>query len=352
MKRLLIIRLSAIGDVAMTIPVIYACAYTYPQLRISVLSNVSLRPLFSRMPSNVVFIGADLKGVHRGLRGISRLYRELQGMDFDAVADFHNVLRTIILRFYFSLSGVRTVSINKGRREKKRLTTSFRKRFVPLKTSFERYADVLRQLDLPVNLTFQSLFDSKGGDLRLVNQPVTLTGEKGTDKWIGIAPFAAHKGKVYPLSLMEQVIKTLSHRSDYKLFLFGAGTAEREILEQWAKQYPSTCSLAGKLPMDKELIVMSHLDVMLSMDSANMHLASLVHTPVISVWGATHPYAGFMGWGQPMENVIQINGLSCRPCSIYGNKPCRHKDYLCLTTINPTTIVERINLLIEETYCL
>ena len=171
--------------------------------------------------------------------------------------------------------------------------------------------------------------------------------EKGTDKWIGIAPFAAHKGKVYPLRLMEQVVAALSAVDSYRIFLFGAGESERGTLENWEQQYKNVHSLAGKLRMDGELIIMSHLDVMLSMDSANMHLASLVGTPVLSVWGATHPYAGFMGWGQSLSRAIQLD-LSCRPCSIYGDRSCMRGDYACLALIRPDTIVERIKQLIDK----
>ena len=86
---------------------------------------------------------------------------------------------------------------------------------------------------------------------------------------------------------------------------------------------------------------MQHLDVMVSMDSANMHLASLVATPVVSVWGATHPYAGFMGWNQKMDNAVQLN-MRCRPCSIFGNKPCQRGDYACLTAIKPDVIINKV----------
>ena len=98
--------------------------------------------------------------------------------------------------------------------------------------------------------------------------------------------------------------------------------------------------------MDAELALMSHLDVMVSMDSGNMHLASLVNTPVVSIWGATHPLAGFMGWGQSEQNAVQID-LSCRPCSVYGNKPCLRKDYACLHQITPAIITQRILSVIE-----
>ena len=99
--------------------------------------------------------------------------------------------------------------------------------------------------------------------------------------------------------------------------------------------------------MYQELIIMSHLDVMLSMDSANMHLASLTATPVVSVWGATHPYAGFMGFRQKEENAVQID-LECRPCSIFGQKPCQRGDYACMNNIPPERITERIISIINN----
>ena len=172
-----------------------------------------------------------------------------------------------------------------------------------------------------------------------------LTGDKGTDKWIGISPFAAHVGKIYPLSKQEQVISLLSERKNTKILLFGGGAKEIEVLAKWERQYPNVISTAGKLTLNSELALMSHLDVMLSMDSANMHLASLVNIPVVSIWGATHPYAGFMGWKQLPDNAVQVD-LPCRPCSIFGNKPCWRKDYACLQGITPEMVVHRIEQVI------
>ena len=259
------------------------------------------------------------------------------------MADLHDVLRSKYLRMRFRLAGIRTAHIDKGRREKKALTDAVEKKLVPLKSSFERYADVLRRLGLDVTPRFSSLFGDAGGDLRTV---VGVTGEKGTDTWVGIAPFAAHRGKVYPLEQMEKVVAALA-AAGCRVFLFGAGASERALLEQWEQRHEGVRSLAGKLRMDSELVVMSHLDVMVSMDSANMHLASLVGTPVLSVWGATHPYAGFMGWGQTEDRAVQLD-LNCRPCSIYGNRPCLRDDYACLTLLRPETLVERIKQLIES----
>ena len=159
---------------------------------------------------------------------------------------------------------------------------------------------------------------------------------------IGIAPFAAHEGKVYPPRLMEQVIRLLTERHpDCRIFLFGKGQRETEYFGEWCSKYKQCESVAEKLDgISLELVLMSHLDLMISMDSANMHMASLTATPVVSVWGATHPFAGFMGWGQSMENAVQID-LPCRPCSIFGNKPCIRGDYSCLKNISPEQIAAR-----------
>ena len=161
------------------------------------------------------------------------------------------------------------------------------------------------------------------------------------EKWIGIAPFAAHKGKIYPLEKMERVIELLLEREpNCRIFLFGGGAEERELLTQWESRHDRcTCALLGSLY--NELVLMSHIDTMVSMDSANMHLASLTGTRVVSVWGATHPFAGFMGWNQSPADAVQTT-LPCRPCSIFGNKPCLHGDYPCLNSITPEEIVERV----------
>ncbi len=153
---------------------------------------------------------------------------------------------------------------------------------------------------------------------------------------IGIAPFAAHKGKIYPLERMESVIASIS-RTGEPVYLFGGSKAETDILESWASKYPNTTSVAGKMSLAEELALIRTLRVMLTMDSGNMHLASLVGTRVVSIWGATHPKAGFLGVGQKPEDCIQLD-LPCRPCSIYGNKTCRFGDYRCLN-IAPEQII-------------
>jgi len=338
MSKILIIRFSALGDVAMTIPVIYSLAVEYPKHQITVLSRQSFEPLFQELPANVHFIGADLNGRHKGITGLNLLYSELKTEKFDFVADFHSVIRSGYLCLRFKLNGVSTASIDKGRKEKKKLTQKNQKLLVPLKSGFTRYQEVLEKLGFSFELCFESIFAKKRTDF---SQIVSQTGEKGDIKWIGFAPFAKHKGKIYPLELQEKVIKHFAKDKRVKVFIFGGGETEKRITDEWIISYPSISSMVGKLNTSQELLLISQLDLMYSMDSANMHLASLVGTKVVSLWGATHPYAGFMGWNQSADNAIQVD-LPCRPCSIYGQIPCYRKDYACLYKIMPETIINRI----------
>ena len=188
-------------------------------------------------------------------------------------------------------------------------------------------------------MNFNSIFAKETPNLSLI---LPKTGEKNGLKWIGIAPFAKHEGKIYPEELQLKVIEHFAYDKRVKVFVFGGGYAEKKIINHWVEKYPGITSMVSKLNIGEELILMSQLDVMYTMDSGNMHLASLVNTPVVSVWGATHPYAGFMGWNQSPENAVQVD-LSCRPCSIYGQKSCYRGDYACLNQINPEKIIEHIN---------
>ena len=347
-EHILVIRFSALGDVAMAVPVVWALAHQYPDLRITVLSKGFARALFDDLAPNVSFMEADLKKEYHGVKGLNALYRRLTAKQFTKVADLHNVLRSEYLRVRFNLGRYRVEHINKHRKQRRKLVAFHHKVNEQLPTSFDNYAEVFARLGYPVDLKqFRSIFPEEGGDINLL--PTIIGPKKEGEQWIGIAPFAAHQGKVYPPELMEQVITQLIKTyPKARLFLFGKGERENKVFSEWIEKY-SQCTNASSIlkSFSKELILMSHLDVMLSMDSGNMHLASLVNIPVVSIWGATHPYAGFMGWNQREENIIQAD-LPCRPCSIYGNKNCLRGDLACLISITPQYVTDKIEEILSN----
>jgi ADP-heptose:LPS heptosyltransferase len=325
------------GDVAMTVPVLRAFNKKYPSVKITVISTPFLQPLFNDIP-NIHFFPFDKKGKHKGFLGLFRLFLELRKSKIDAFADLHNVLRSKVIRVLFALSGKKVAFTDKGRTEKKEVTRSVNKIFRPLPTVFERHLKVFEALGFPINL-YNPTFPEKS---KLSSEILAVVGVKN-EKWIGIAPFAQHDSKVYPLDLMEKVIDQLAENPDNKILLFGGGKKEIETLELLSKSHNNVISVAGKLKFNQEIQLISNLDVMLSMDSGNGHIAAILGVKTITIWGATHPYLGFSPFNQPEENslVSDRNLYPKLPTSIYGNKKVEgYED--AMRTILPEQVVEKV----------
>lgn len=319
------------GDVAMMVPVVHSLAVQHPEISVSVLTRARFEPLFGWMPKNVNVVGID-PSEFKGIAGLNRLYKMLKADKYDAVADFHDVLRSKFVRWRFRMAGVVVEAIRKNRKARKALI-GHGMDAQPLKPVTVRYKEVLQRLGIDIQLDFEHI-DTSNDDFTTVN---AVFGKKAEgERWIGVAPFAAHESKIYPLDKMKTVVEALAAKG-CRVFLFGAGKHESQILAEWEKT-SEMVSVCGKLKgIHEEMLLMSRLDAMLAMDSANMHLAALVGIPVFSIWMATHPKAGFTPWRQPEQNIIQLDDLPCRPCSVYGSKPCQFGDFRC-NNINPSTI--------------
>jgi len=315
-SHILVIRLSAMGDVAMTVPVIRALIQQYPKIKLTILSRRSFEPLFADLP-NVHFLEADVYGKHKGFFGLLKLAKEIKTLRIDAVADLHNVIRSKIIVRNLSLKGIQTASIDKGRAEKKKLTNTKGLGLVQLKSTHQRYADVFEQLGLPIDLSAHQAPERKPLSSRLL----TLIGNE-PKKCIGIAPFAAYSSKMYPMTSTKEVIAHLDELDQYRILLFGGGKEEIAELVAMESSLSNVTNVAGALTFSEELDLISNLDVMVSMDSANGHLAAMYGIPVITLWGVTHPYAGFTPFQQAEENQLMAdrNTYPLIPTSVYGNK--------------------------------
>lgn len=322
MTRILAYRFSAFGDVAMTAPVFREFLEQNPDVEIIMVSRSNFEALFADIP-NVIFKGVNLDD-YKGIFGLTRLANELM-REFhpDLIANLHDVIRTKILDKIYRRKGLKVFKINKEKEEKEDLTNIWNLDKVQLKKTVERYADVFREMGFKVELSH------------------TLRPKATEKSGIGLAPFAQHKGKMLPLEKSYELARILSQK--YPVYFFGGGKAETETLEKWEEEIPNTNNLAGKLTLTEELEKISQLELMISMDSANMHLASLMGTRCISVWGQTHPYAGFLGFGQSEEDVVQIKDLTCRPCSVFGDKECFRGDWACLEELDIQKIIDKIN---------
>jgi ADP-heptose:LPS heptosyltransferase len=330
-------RLSAMGDVAMTVPVLRAFVNQHPQVKITVVSRPFFKPFFDSIP-NISFFAFDEKKRHKGVLGLLRLFQDLKVFRTDAFADLHNVLRSKIIRGLFALSGKKVASVDKGRAGNKALTQSENKVFKQLPTMFEKHCNVFKELGFTVDLSHPVFPKKQALDIEITK----FTGEK-TQKWIGIAPFAQYDSKIYPLDLMQEVINQLSENQEYKIFLFGGGKKEIELLDTLSSSKENVINIAGQLKFQQELQLISNLDVMLSMDSGNAQIAAMLGVKLVTLWGSTHPYAGFLSFNQPIENALvsDRNQFPKLPTSVYGNKKIEgYED--AMRTIAPESVVEKI----------
>lgn len=334
-KHILVIRFSSLGDVAMTVPVIKNVLQQNPTLQITVVSNAFLQPLFEGL-ERCFFYPAFLNQQHKGIAGIYRLFKALnKACSFDAVVDLHNVLRSKILTTFYKFNGVKIATLDKGRSAKKALTRKEGKVLKQLTSMHERYANIFRETGLAVQ------FQQSEPVYQRKNIPAALQNIFSSGKKIfAVAPFAQYTEKMYPVEKMKIVVKQLAE-ANHTVLLFGGGTNEAAVLQQWEQEIFSVFNMAGKYSLQDELAIISNVDKMVSMDSANMHLASLFNVPVVSIWGATHPFAGFYGWAQDEANIVHIE-LECRPCSVFGNKPCYRGDHACMNRIEEAMIVNKI----------
>lgn len=336
---LLIFRFSAMGDVALTTPVLRGVLADNPEVNITMVTRKFFVPFFTGI-DRLNVIGAEFEETHKGLLGIFRLYRVLKKAGkYDAVVDLHGVIRSVILRLLFRVKGISCSSIQKDRKLKEEALNN--ESAPKLIHSIERYRQVFSKAGLKFEVYQQPPFVINSETENSANSYIKKI--KGEPKYlIGIAPFAKHKLKVWPVYKLRNLIAELVKIPQLHVLLFGGGRQEKEQLKLLAGRYKH-CTVVN-LNFSQEIALIHNLNCMISMDSANMHIAALSGIPVISVWGATHPGMGFSAWNQPDENTVQVDveELTCRPCTVYGKGFCRRGDFACMQRINWDMVYEQV----------
>lgn len=315
-QRLLVIRTSALGDIAMVYPVLKALTSQYPNLELHFLCPQRWQPIFSDI-EQLYFIDFNKKK-HGDWKGLLLLTFRLRWKGFQGVIDLHHVLRSDYINRGLQLMGLKGYTLDKGRKEKAALTRAENKIMEPLKTMHQRYADVFVRAGFDFELN---------GRARAPKREVTETIQEqiGQDDlpWVGFAPFAAHDGKRYPIEMSRQLVERLDKNGKCKVLLFGGGVEEAEILKEWeGVSQGRVINLAECLSFADELTVISQLKLMISMDSGNGHLAANFGVPVLTLWGVTHPFLGYAPFGQTEDYQLLADRKEYPliPTSVYGKK--------------------------------
>lgn len=335
-RNVLVIRLSVLGNVAMTIPVLYPVCKANPDTRFIMLTKKWPASMFHDRPANLKVVDFDINENHKGFFGLLKLAAQLHKLyDIDAVADLHNVTGTKIMDAYLWLRGAKIAGMDREKAKRKALVTH--RTHEPVTPIHDRYRNVFKELGFETPDNFTRLYEGRDWPV----SPIVLEKEPG-QRWIAISPFSSHRQKAYPLELMEKVIAELCKRENYWIFLMGGGKTEKIALRGIARKYKNVISMAEvKHRFIDEYALLGKCDLMLTMESANMHLASLVDLQAMTIWGPTSPACGYLGYNQVVEDDIQLD-MDCRPCSITGDKPCKYGDFRCLKNIPPEYIAQHV----------
>ena len=333
------------GDVVLLLPVIRSVVAANADVEITIVTRPKFAPFFYDIERVVVF-PADVDYTYNGLFGMRDLFRALiRKASYDVVIDMHDHIRTVILRTLFRMFGTSVIVFDKGRKEKNAFSRKKNKIVTPLPHTIERYKKAFEDAGFTFNLLPSPHFMLNQTIEAGASDWVLKKGLVKSEKWIGIAPFGMHATKVWPLENYAHVMENILARKPARFFLFGGGDREIKFFESLQKKFTGKCEVvAGELKIRQEIFLMKQLDIMLCVDSSNMHLAALAGIPLLSIWGGTHPDVGFGPFGRGPESVIQItrDQLPCRPCSVYGRAHCYIDGFPCLTRITAEEIAERI----------
>jgi len=347
--KILVIRFSAMGDVALIAPLAHVLLKEHPSVNITILTRPHFIPLFYGN-SRLSAIGVDIDSTYKGVLGLLRLYNQLKHTDYDLIIDLHDNIRSRLLSGFFRVSGTRIVRYDKRRSDRKKLLKDGISSTSSMPHTTELYRNAFLLAGLNSNLSLQPLQSPL--DWSIVKTKLDIDLDDTNKLLIGIAPFAKHSSKMWPIEKIHLLINKISVKyPGTSFFIFGGGDQELIEIDKLIVDLPTAYNVGRLLNLEAQLTLMSQLGIMISMDSSNMHMAALMGTKVISIWGSTHPAFGFYPLFNEGNMILPNAGY--KPVSIFGkvdNSQQLELSVKAMDSITVDRVFERVKLLLGGNY--
>jgi heptosyltransferase-2 len=341
-KKILIIRLSSLGDVVLTTPVIETLKTKFPQSRIFFFTKTQYGDVLRNDPRIFSLLEFDSHGKYKGFSGFSRLVSELRSYDFDMLVDLHANWRSFLVR--------RLTKSKIKLKYHKRLLSRFMMvyfKFLKIKPiqTIDSYLKVLRKIQIHAPNKTTMIFLNQDG-VAFVEHFLLEERVKKDDIVIGVHPGAKWETKRWDEEKFRQVCQTLIRKHRCRIILFG-DVGDEKLVQTISKDIPDEklIKVIG-LPLGKFMSLIKRCDCLVTNDSGPMHVAQALRVPVVTIFGPTHPQLGFAPVGS--KNVVLCANVECSPCSLHGKRKCHKKSRLCMDLVQPEMVVEAVESLLKD----
>ena len=332
--RILILRLSSIGDILLSSFFIRQVAKTFPKSKIDFVIKEQFGDLVKFNPNldQVYYVQPE-----KGYAQLYQLRNELKSNKYNLVFDLHNNLRTRFLLTGLSKSKKR--KINKDKIIRALLVRFKINGYKEIKSIPIRYLETGKEVGINDDMNGLELFWDNQTEEKLIKEYPFLEN----DRYIALAPGAAHYTKKWPIEYFMELVDIITEKRNERLVILGGLTDVDDGME--LELNDRVINLTGKLSLLESAIAIKNAKVLVSNDSGVMHMATAVKTPVLAIFGSTVEELGFFPF-RSKHCVIQNEGLKCRPCSHIGKNYCPKGHFRCMLEIKPKFVyAELVNLI-------
>lgn len=334
MKKILIFHTAFIGDIVLSTPLIKKIKAKYPNSEITYATTPAGAQILANNPLLKDVISYDKRGKDKGIKGMLRLAKKLKGMNFDMAYIPHRYLRSSFITF---LSGIKErigYDISGGRlfltEKRKYIKNSHEVERLLALVDFEDFDD--KKIELyPTNDDYKYI-NNIFSDYKLENKKI-----------IAMAVGSKWYTKMWPTKYFNELIKKLLERDDIQIVLVGG----KDELELDICEDKRIINMINKTSLLQLAALISKADILLTNDSSPIHIASAFDTYILSIFGATVKSLGFYPWSANSE-VMENEGLPCRPCGLHGGQNCPEGHFKCMMEIKPEMVYLRILELLEK----
>ncbi|GAB4417721.1 MAG: glycosyltransferase family 9 protein [Bacteroidia bacterium] len=322
-KKVLVVRLSSIGDIVLTTPVLRSLKQAQPGWTLHYLTKADFVPLLAHNPY--------VDRIHTFDGAWQPLLARLRDEHYDHVLDLHHNLRTLCLKLAL---GVAATSVHKRNLDKYLLVRS--KRLVPpIPHIVERYGDTLLGLGLHLDEEGLELYLDAASEAAAT----AALGDFAVGQAMAVVLGAQYATKRWPAAQVSDWLL----RWQRPAVLIGGPDARSDadaIVRALPDGYPLFDAVA-RHDLLTSAAILRRCRAALSNDTGFMHIAAAFGMQVFSLWGSTVPALGMTPYRTP-HHLLEVSGLSCRPCSKIGHARCPRGHFRCMNDLSPETVMQAV----------